>query len=438
MERIKHMQRNDAATKTTANWNRIAFTDRKVKSLRANPDKKIVVWEQGNPGFGIRISPKGKKTWIAMTRTRVEVQGDTRPQAQVTLGHYPMMSLAEAHTAFTKAKDDARSGVDLRARKRSNGNGDLVTFADLCNLYLTQWLEPHRRASSVKAAKQLMQLPLARWANRPAKAITKADVIALHDEIASHRMRHYARFEGRGAVVQADHVLAIVRSAFRYGVGRDKVEKDPTEGIKKLSDNKPRDRVLSDGEIVALWQACDGIEAPFAGVFRMLLLTAQRKDEVAGMSWDEVDVSRKIWTIPATRAKNGKEHVVHLSDMALRILGKPGGGFVFSRDGQAPATYLFRAQKKLEDAMAARLGKRGHQGWTPHDLRRTAASGMAGLGVAPHVVDKILNHVSGTIRGVALIYNRHEYLEQRKDALEQWGAQLETMVGGKAKIRRPS
>jgi integrase len=411
----------------------MAFTDRSVRGLRADPEKTIVKWEPKSGGFGIRVSPKGKKSFIAMTRIAPAVRGDIAPLVQVTLGHYPRMSLAEARKKFHEVKKDAALGVDLRVRKRGGRSG-VFTVADLFDAYLTQWLEPHRRASSVKVTKQLMKLPLARWGNRPAHAVSKADVIALHDEIAANRRRNYARFDG-GAVVQADHVLAIVRSAYRYGIGRGTVEKDPTEGIKKRSNNKPRDRVLSDAEIVAFWHGCgDALEWPFQQILRLLLLTGQRAGEVTGMCWQEFDRDYKTWTIPAERAKNGKEHIVHLSPMAraiIRTLPHVSDTLVFTRDGKSAASYLFRPQKTLDAAMADRLG-RDFRDWTPHDLRRTAASGMAGLGIAPHVVDKILNHVSGTIRGVAAIYNRHEYLDDRKAALERWGTRVERLVGGKA------
>jgi hypothetical protein len=186
--------------KTKAAANRMDFTDKSVKGLKADPKKKKVRWEKGLPGFGIRVSPQGKKTWIAMKRNKPKVSGATRHLAMVTLGEYPRMTLAEAHRRFIEVKDAASDGVDLRVRKRSQSG--VFTFANLCDLYLTDHLIPHRREKTVKVAKQLMQVAIQRWGNRPADKITKPDVLSLHEEIASRpRLRNYARFEGRGAVV---------------------------------------------------------------------------------------------------------------------------------------------------------------------------------------------------------------------------------------------
>jgi len=204
-------------------------------------------------------------------------------------------------------------------------------------------------------------------------------------------------------------------------------------------------------EICAFWQGCDAIGAPFGPMFKLLLLTAQRRDEVRLMRWEEVDLDRRTWTIPAERAKNGKAHPVALSDTALNVLRavesanekkgvvKPVDekkGLVFParwrwRGGngdEVPASGLSAAKRRLDAKMAKTLG-RPVEHFTLHDLRRTATTEMAAMGIAPHVVDKMLNHLSGTIRGVAAIYNRHEYRAEQRAAWMAWGERLAAIVG---------
>jgi integrase len=188
----------------------------------------------------------------------------------------------------------------------------------------------------------------------------------------------------------------------------------------------PRDRVLDDDEIVRFWTACETLGPPFASLFRLLLLTAQRRDEVGGMRWSEIDFERCEWRIPRERAKNDKASVIHLSDFAIEILeGMPRIGdsdFVFTTNERAPVSGFSRAKNRLDALMG------NPPEWTLHDLRRTGASGMARLNVPPHVVDKILNHVSGAIRGVSAIYNRYSYVEERRAALDAWARFVESLV----------
>jgi integrase len=183
-----------------------------------------------------------------------------------------------------------------------------------------------------------------------------------------------------------------------------------------------------------------------------LLLTAQRRDEVGGLEWSELNLDKRLWTIPREKAKNDRAHEVHLSDLAVEIVeelpsvSRPGPGgkgsepspYLFTTNGERPVSRFSKAKKRLDEHMVQLLGAEVKQtgmdpeteieGWILHDLRRTAATGMARLNIAPHVVDRILNHVSGTIRGVAAVYNRHAYLEERKAALEAWAGYVEDLV----------
>ena len=217
----------------------------------------------------------------------------------------------------------------------------------------------------------------------------------------------------------------------------------------------PRDRALTDDEIRWLWQAAEEVGWPFGPVTKLLLLTAQRRDEVANLEWSEIDLAKRVWTLPRDKAKNNRAHEVQLSELAietLRSLPRVGDRYVFSTTGDGPVAGFSRAKLRIDAAMIAarrrELGLPQEENeyrralgagpdkpppveishWIFHDLRRTAATGMARLNIAPHVVDKILNHVSGTIRGVAAVYNRFEYLQERRTALEAWGRLVSDLV----------
>jgi len=195
---------------------------------------------------------------------------------------------------------------------------------------------------------------------------------------------------------------------------------------------RPRDRFLNDSEIVWFWKACEKIGWPFGPLFQLLLLTGQRRDEVGQMEWSEIDLDKGIWTQPRTKAKNDKSHVVHLNDQALTVLQslpQIGRKYVFARDdGQHFVTGFSWGKTIVDEAMAEAAKGKKIPAFRLHDLRRSLATGMAELKVAPHVVDKILNHTSGTIRGVAAVYNRFEYLPERETALKAWGNKIESLV----------
>jgi integrase len=251
------------------------------------------------------------------------------------------------------------------------------------------------------------------WADRPIASITRQDVGRLLKGI-----------EDRGSPVQANRQRARLHTLFRWAVKEELIAANPVTNVDKIIRETARDRVLTDEEIVAFWTGCDRLGWPFGALYKLLLLTAQRRTEVAGMTWGELDLKKHLWTIPRERAKNDRAHEVHLSDLAIEIienLPRQDTPLVFSTTGSTHVSGYSRSKGALDRAMGA-------DDWILHDLRRTAATGMAKLNIAPHVVDKILNHVSGTIRGVAAIYNRHAYTEERASALEAWSRYVESLV----------
>ncbi len=276
---------------------------------------------------------------------------------------------------------------------------------------------------------------LPRWGERPIRGITKHDVNELLDAKASGRERARKGSTG-GSAIQANRTLTRLRTLFGWAAAQDLVDADPTAGVLLRGKERARDRVLDDNEVGWFWRGAESAGWPYGAIFRVLLLTAQRESEVAGMLWPEVDLGKQIWTIPRERTKSDRAHTVHLSSFAAEILGGLPriGDLVFPSRAGHPVSSFAKPKARLDAAMTAQLRKsRGDLAadlapWIVHDLRRTATTIMARLNVAPHVADKILNHSAGTIRGVAATYNRFAYLDERMAALEALGRFLEGLV----------
>jgi integrase len=201
------------------------------------------------------------------------------------------------------------------------------------------------------------------------------------------------------------------------------LDKSPAEGIPLPTKEVARDRVLDDMELGRVILAARQIDEPYGGIVELLALTGQRREEVAQMRFEELNFADRVWTIPKCRTKNAKAHAVHLSNQSLSVLKRTNsrGPYVFSVFGTKPFREFSRAKREFD-----RLS--GVTGWRLHDLRRTCVSGMARLGIAPHVADKILNHQSGTISGVAAVYQRHDFMVERREALDRWGAHVARIV----------
>jgi integrase len=223
-----------------------------------------------------------------------------------------------------------------------------------------------------------------------------------------------------------------VRQLCGWAVERGIIDISPVAGVKAPADEQSRDRELNDDELRAVYVGADGIGWPYGPIFRLLALTAQRLTEVAEMRWTELDLEGRAWTLPRERSKNGVEHVIPLSDTAVAIFEAlphiaSDDDLVFtSKTGTAVSAYS-RAKACLDDLI--KPNPLPH--WTLHDLRRTAASGMARLGFPVHVVEAVLNHRSGKIKGVARVYNRYDYADEKRRALDAWARHIEQTLSGK-------
>ena len=255
------------------------------------------------------------------------------------------------------------------------------------------------------------------WRGRRLSQITRADIHDLLDGIVA-----------RGSPVTSNRTLAWLRRMCSWAIERGLIIANPFAGIKPPAAERARDRVLSDDELKAVWEAADALEPVYAGFIKLLILTGQRLREVSEMEWKEIDLNAKLWTLPAARAKNSIEHSIPLSDQAVDILRSlpriAGSEFVFTINGRNPIRGTHSVKRQI-DTLVPYIPP-----WVLHDIRRTVASGMARLGVNLPVIEKLLNHVSGSFAGIVGVYQRHSFADEKRAAMTAWARHVEGLVSG--------
>lgn len=380
--------------------NRLKLTKSAIDPLPSSA-KEVIWWDTELKGFGLKVTPAGRKVFLVQYRPA----GDRRNPRKYTIGEYGQVTPHQARVEAQRVLAERAAGRDPQAEKQAEKRRIASEqVEDLVAEFLARHAAQNRTAS--ETARIFHREVLPHWGRRMLQEIGKRDVVALLD-----------RVRGRGAPVMANRVLAAIRKFFNWCISRGLLEVSPCAGAGTPTREKARHRTLSDDELKAVLTAAKEIGHPFGSIVQMLALTAQRRDEVGRLTWDQLDPEQAIWVMPPEHAKNGKPHIVHLSQPVLDLIQSTPrlGELVFSGDG----TTLFQGFSKSK----ARLDRlSGVSDWTLHDLRRTVVSGMARLGIAPHVADKILNHQSGTISGVAAVYQRHEFLNERGEALIVWGS----------------
>ena len=416
------------------------LTDLFVERVKAPAKGRIEYFDAAFGSLALRVTSAGHKSWSLFYRTGGRLR-------RYTLGTFPALKPADARREASRILEKVAKGDDPLAEKQAQRYirpPEAETFGAVVADYLERYAKKNTAASTYAETKRVLEGDdFKGWQKRPLVSISRRDANDVIDAITTR------------AEVQANRALAKLRAFFNWAVEKDRITVSPIAGMKPPTKEQARDRALSDDEIRWFWAACEASGWPFGPLAQLLLLTAQRRDEVADMEWSEIDFKNSTWTIPGPRAKNTLAHDVHLSAAALAILRslpRIGDGLIFTTTGKTPVSGFSRAKRRLdkemekvrraclnlpqEDAEYRRaVGIPAYKPlpieippWIFHDLRRTAATGMARLNIAPHVVDKVLNHVSGKIRGVAAIYNRFEYLEERRKALEAWGRYVVGLV----------
>ncbi|MDS4020590.1 MAG: tyrosine-type recombinase/integrase [Candidatus Competibacter sp.] len=402
------------------------FTDRYVLNLKPQADR-YEVWD--GSGLGVRVSSKGRKSWVMVYR----FEGKPR---YATLGTYPIMTVAQAHEAHRKALAELEQGIDPGAKvvQARQEERHAPTVAALAAEYLEKWAKPRKR--SWREDERILNkevIPL--WGNRKARDITRRDVLHLLDGICE-----------RGPIM-ANNSLKVIRKMFNFAIDRAILDSTPCLRVKAPAPTVSRDRVLTDEEIRSLWNGLDSAAmAPGTRLaLKLQLATAQRKGEVVALRWEHIDWNAATWMIPAAVAKNGKTHAVPLSNLALDLLKQAkalaaDSAWVFPsprRQHKEPDGSFKPVDEPVIDtspdhALKKALPALGLADVVPHDLRRTAASHMTGLGIPRLVVSKILNHAE---RGVTAIYDRHSYDPEKREALEKWARKLRSLLAADNVIR---
>jgi integrase len=393
---------------------RIRLTKSAIDAL-PTPNLDVVYWDTGFPGFGVKVTPKGRKVFVVLYRTG----GAGSKLRKYTIGPYGRVTLHQARVAAQRVFAAKMEGRDPAAEKREAKRRVVADrVEDLLESFIAQRLSQNRSAGEV--AKLLRREAGKAWTGKSIHEISKRDVVEVISAV-----------EQRGAPVAANKTLKSIKTFLRWCVGRAVLDQSPADGVPLPAKEVARDRVLTDPELAQVILAARTMGGPYGGIVELLALTGQRREEVAGSTWDEFDLDQRIWTLPKARTKNAKQHTVHLSAQAIAVLKrmKKQGPFVFSFHGTTPSRN-FSLNKRRIDEMS------GVKHWRLHDLRRSCVSGMARLGIPPHIADKILNHQSGTISGVAAVYQRHEFLAERQVALDLWGAHIGQLLGEISHDRR--
>ncbi len=414
------------------------LTAASVEKIKANPEKRTEIPDGLLTGLYLVVQPTGRKSWAV----RYRHNGKSR---KIALGSYPAIDLAKARQSGKSVLQAVQEGHDpagdRQEEKRAAHLGpcdELVQLDSVARTFLARYAKPKNRSWKETArlvglvpgadgATDPMQFEAVnggivdRWGTRRIDEISRAEIIAELDSIVD-----------RGAPVLANRTLAALRKMFNWAITRGLVDASPCDKVKPPADERSRDRVLSDDELRALWVACDELNWPFGRLFQMLALTGQRRDEVGCLSWREIEGD--LWTIPRERAKNDKAHDVPLSGQVMAILADlpriGSSGYVFTTNGDTPVSGFSKAKVALDEKMAKILDVDKVEPWRLHDIRRTVASGMARLGIGLAVIEKVLNHTSGSFAGIVGVYQRHEFADEKRRALEAWGRFVETVASG--------
>jgi integrase len=408
-----------------------ALTDRSLKALRPAPDgARVVVWDALMPSMAVRVSSKGKRSFYAVKR-RV---GETHP-TWVLLGAYPIMTLAEARAKAREALGALMDGQDpatlAAAKRRAREEGERAraasTFGAVAEDFIRRHAMTKRSGGMVAGIFRRELIPV--WGERPIAEITRRDVIKLVESILDRGGDKPAPGTRRkaGGPYAARHALSAARNLFNWAVGRDLLAASPCDRVKAADLHgapEARDRVLGDDELRAVWRAAEATLYPYGPLVKLLLLTGQRRDEIAGARWGEIDLDRAMLTIASARMKAKAGHSVPLIPAAVEILRElphfAAGDYVFSgQTGAKPFSGFSKAKRRL-DQLIGDIAP-----YTLHDLRRTVRTRLAELGVTPFIGELILAHAQ---QGVAKVYDLHKYDAEKRAALKLWEARLLAIV----------
>ncbi|MCK1732947.1 tyrosine-type recombinase/integrase [Bradyrhizobium sp. 138] len=404
------------------------------------------------PGLHLIVQPTGTKSWALRYR-----RPDKRPaklvlgsvydvdvvdceEPPVIGGHLTLAGarriVAELRHQLAQGRDPAAAHFAQRdlarsAREQHAKHTFEIAARDFIEEYAAKktrrWKEQARLLGLLPKDLSLIANGLAyRWAKRPIIEIDGNDIFSVIDETRRSGAPGLARRSQGPTESRARAMLSVLSMMFSWLAQQRRVSMNPCTEVHRPGTPKPRDRVLSDAEIIKFWYACESEQISFSAPLKLLLITGCRLNEVAGMRLSELSDDLSTWVIPGIRTKNGLPHTVPIPQLATDILRDAlprtaRNDFAFSTTGYSPVSGWSKVKGRLDRHMKV-------PDWRLHDLRRTAATAMAELGIAPHIVEAALNHVSGAKAGVAGTYNRAQYSAEKKDALRQWAEHLVALV----------
>jgi integrase len=350
-----------------------------------------IIFDDDVPGFGVRVRASGARTWIF----QYKIGGRT---GRLVLGQVSVIKLAKARDIAGELHAKVRLGGDPASEKREKVQRALNTFGTLAERFLDQYARRPRTRYEVSRhlRKYAASLHLA-----------PVDSITLH-----HCAALLAKIDKASGGVTANRVRATLSTVFSWAMREGLATSNPIANTNKREEGS-RDRVLSADELRRIWNAAEGT---YGTIIKLLNLTGQRRSEISGLRWSEVGAD--TINLPGDRTKNKRPHVVPLAPTAWGLLAET------PRTGDA--VFEFTAWAYSKDILD---GRSGVTGWTVHDIRRTVATGMADIGVQPHIIEAVLNHVSGHKGGVAGIYNRSSYAAAKAAALARWDEHVASIVG---------
>tara|TARA_R110002124_G_scaffold102957_1_gene251390 strand:+ start:1327 stop:2538 length:1212 start_codon:yes stop_codon:yes gene_type:complete len=397
----------------------IRLTDSKIKSLAPPKSGRKEVLDAVVPGLRVRLGRSGTKSFVLRKRIGSKVKN-------ISIGRYcANFGLAEARKKARALLIDLENGTPLPTPDKSSAQIQKGRFTELWELYLQREVRERKRsAREIERYGELYILP--EFGDRLVHTITRSEVTRFVDSVQWHN-------PNKPVPRSALSCFAFLSAFYTWLLPQfDNIPANPCRDARKPKIGKPRERVLSDPEIRIFWKACDKIGFPYGVAYKLLLMTGQRRGEVLDSSWQEFNGN--IWTLPGERVKNKRTHILPLPSKVMEMIHliphKQGATKLFPIAGHPDkslnsfnkgAAHLHRIMTPLNEGNPI-------ADFRIHDLRRTVATGMQRLGIPIAVTEAVLNHVSGSMSGIASVYQRHDYLNEKREALEVWNELLYSIV----------
>jgi len=431
---------------TTIRLSTKAKLTKRVLDDARHPDPTIpsksgfFIWDTELRGFAVRVSTAGRKVFIIEWRLPA-AKGVATPKGRYVIGEFGNpYTIDQAREIARGVQAKAKLGINPNQERRDDARRTVdLAFDKMADRFVSGYARLHQTRSYGQAERTLNRDVKPVLGSKPLHAITRADIGGLLADIAGK------------APQQARYTQATLRKFFRWAVDVGQLDQSPMIGMAPITKvAASRDRVLVDDELREIWLATETLGEPFASIYRLLMATGQRREEVASMAWSQIDLPGRTWTIPTTHAKNKKAHIVPLNELAMEVIDglsdKTWGGrdakadLLFSTNGETAPSGWSKAKRRCDSLILANRLKAAQEngkaidkiksmtGWRVHDFRRTMATGFQRLGVRLEVTEAALNHVGGSRAGIVGIYQRYDWESEKRAAMDTWSEHLAGVI----------